>query len=169
VLRFACRFGSWKHHTRQLDPPVGLPPRIRVRSTEFNGQIRHRPISTIYNIYFQLAKLAAHRPRPRAAPPRHPTAMGGVHAAICRSWQKMPRTVLFCASPFSSSATAVTTYDLWMVLLKKQSGWSHFFFFGHFEQHHWTGCTVTCLRAHLPSYSSRPSTYCCAEHASCQH
>jgi hypothetical protein len=26
VLRFTCRFGGWKHHTRQLDPPVGLPP-----------------------------------------------------------------------------------------------------------------------------------------------
>jgi hypothetical protein len=33
---------------------------------------------------FQLAKLAAHRPGPRAAPPSHPTAMGGAHAAICR-------------------------------------------------------------------------------------
>jgi hypothetical protein len=24
VLRFTCRFGGWKPHTRQLDPPVGL-------------------------------------------------------------------------------------------------------------------------------------------------
>jgi hypothetical protein len=23
VLRFTCRFGGWKHHTRRLDPPVG--------------------------------------------------------------------------------------------------------------------------------------------------
>jgi hypothetical protein len=33
---------------------------------------------------FQLAKLAAHRPGPRAAPPSHPTATGGAHTAICR-------------------------------------------------------------------------------------
>jgi hypothetical protein len=26
VLRFTCRFGGWKNHTRRLDPPVGLPP-----------------------------------------------------------------------------------------------------------------------------------------------
>jgi hypothetical protein len=71
VLRFTCRFGSWKHHTRQLDPPVGLPPSTRGWSTEFNGQRRLRPISTIYDFYFQLAKLAAHRPGPRAAPPSH--------------------------------------------------------------------------------------------------
>ena len=50
----------------------------------FNGQRRHRPISTTYDIYFQLAKLATHRPGPRAAPPSHPTAMSGAHAAICR-------------------------------------------------------------------------------------
>jgi hypothetical protein len=41
-------------------------------------------MSYIYGFYFQLAKLAAHRPGPRAAPPSHPTAMGGAHAAICR-------------------------------------------------------------------------------------
>jgi hypothetical protein len=28
-------------------------------------------------LLFQLAKLAAHRPGPRAAPPSHPTATGG--------------------------------------------------------------------------------------------
>jgi hypothetical protein len=75
---------SWKYHTRRLDPPVGLSPTTRGRSTESNGQRRHRPISTIYDFYFQLAKLAAYRPGPRAAPPSHPTAMGGAHAAICR-------------------------------------------------------------------------------------
>ena len=26
ALRFTCRFGSWKYHTRQLDPPVGHLP-----------------------------------------------------------------------------------------------------------------------------------------------
>jgi hypothetical protein len=40
VLRFTCRFGSWKHHTRQLDPPVGLTPSTRARSTESNGKRR---------------------------------------------------------------------------------------------------------------------------------
>jgi hypothetical protein len=38
VLRFTCRFGGWKNHTRQLDPPVGLPPSTRGRSTASNGQ-----------------------------------------------------------------------------------------------------------------------------------
>jgi hypothetical protein len=67
-----------------IDPPVGLPPSTRGRPTAFNGQRRHRSISTIYDFYFQLAKLAAHRPGPRAAPPIHTTAMDGAHAAICR-------------------------------------------------------------------------------------
>jgi hypothetical protein len=40
VLRFTCRFGGWKNHTRQLDSPVGLPPSTRGRSTESNGQRR---------------------------------------------------------------------------------------------------------------------------------
>jgi hypothetical protein len=44
----------------------------------------NRPISYIYDFYSQLTKLAVHRPGPRAAPPSHPTAMGGAHAAICR-------------------------------------------------------------------------------------
>jgi hypothetical protein len=44
----------------------------------------NRPVSTIYDFYFQLDKLAAHRSGLRAAPPSHPTAMGGAHAAICR-------------------------------------------------------------------------------------
>jgi hypothetical protein len=41
-------------------------------------------MSSIYDFYFQLAKLAAHRPGPRAAPTSHPKAMGGARAAICR-------------------------------------------------------------------------------------
>jgi hypothetical protein len=73
VLRFTCRFGSWKHHTRRLDPPVGLLPSTRGWSMESNGQRRHRPISTIYDFYFQLAKLAAHRPGPRPATACHAT------------------------------------------------------------------------------------------------
>jgi hypothetical protein len=84
VLRFTCRFDSWKHHTMRLDPPVGLPPSTRGRSTAFNGQMRHRPISTIYDIYFQLAKLAAHRPGPR---PRHPTTPHGDGRSSCRHLQ----------------------------------------------------------------------------------
>jgi hypothetical protein len=35
-----CRFGGWKNHTRQLDPPVGSPPSTRGRSTASNGQRR---------------------------------------------------------------------------------------------------------------------------------
>jgi hypothetical protein len=54
VLRFTCRFSSWKYHTRRLGPSVGLPPSTRGRSTAFNGQRRHRPISTICGFYFQI-------------------------------------------------------------------------------------------------------------------
>jgi hypothetical protein len=84
VLRFTCRFGSWKHHTRQLDSPVVLPPSTRGWSTAFNGQRRLRPISNVLHMYSQLAKLAACRPGPRAAPPSHLTATGGAHTAIFR-------------------------------------------------------------------------------------
>jgi hypothetical protein len=35
-------------------------------------------------LLFPACQVAAHRPGPRAAPPSHPTAMGGAHAAICR-------------------------------------------------------------------------------------
>jgi hypothetical protein len=86
VLRFTCRFGGWKNHTRQLDPPVGLPPSTRGRSTASNEKRRigRYRLFTIYDFYFQLVKLAAYRPGPRAAPPSHPTAMGGAHAAIFR-------------------------------------------------------------------------------------
>jgi hypothetical protein len=94
VLRFTCCFGSWKHHTRRLDPPVGLPPSTRGRSTAFDGReqatpaehsIQHPATSAICKIYSRkLAKLVARRHRPRAESPSHTTAAGGAHAAICR-------------------------------------------------------------------------------------
>jgi hypothetical protein len=89
-------FCSWENHrrhkaTRSPGRVARLPPSTRARPTAFNGQVRHRPISTIPNFYFQLTKLAAHRPgRPRSAPPSaipHPTAIGDGRSS-CRHLQQ---------------------------------------------------------------------------------
>jgi hypothetical protein len=82
VLHAVLVVGSTTHKaTRSPGRVIPQHPRL------VNGIQRkkaNRPVSTIYDFYFQLAKLAAHRPGPRAAPPTHPTAMGGAHGAICR-------------------------------------------------------------------------------------
>jgi hypothetical protein len=43
VDELGCHFGSWKHHTRQLDPPVRLPPSTRGWPTASNGQSKTSP------------------------------------------------------------------------------------------------------------------------------
>jgi hypothetical protein len=71
-------------HGKATRPPGPVTPQHLRSVNAIQRTKANRPISYIYGFYFQLAKLAAHRPGPRAAPPSHPTAMGGAHAAICR-------------------------------------------------------------------------------------
>jgi hypothetical protein len=91
VLRFTCRFGGWKNHTRRLDHPVGLPPSTRDRSTASNGQRR------IGRCRIFTAFISSLPSWPRTALDRVPR-----HPATPRRWAEL-------MSPFADPGAALPT------------------------------------------------------------